>query len=303
MHQGGAMPIEDFIITVFCYVVEYFQEVSKGQKLRTRGFRPKLDDTEVITMELVGEFMGMDCDKRIWEYFRSHWLHLFPHLSSRTAFVKQAANLWAIKQKMQERIAEELNAKNDMIHMIDGFPIQVCKFARAHFRTVFKSEASYGYCASKKETYCGFKGNLLINSWGIVTGLTLTKANIDERESMRDIIGNIHGLLIGDMGFIGTELKLELADEMNINLETSLRANMKDERSKDYTKWLVSTRRLVETVIGQLVERFNIAKVRARDIWHLTARIARKTLAHTIAALINIKLGRSPLQFEGLING
>ncbi|MCK4983476.1 MAG: hypothetical protein KAS17_11165 [Victivallaceae bacterium] len=37
----------------------------------------------------------------------------------------------------------------------------------------------------------------------------------------------------------------------------------------------------METVIGQLNERFNIEKVRARDMWHLTVRIGRKLLAHT----------------------
>jgi hypothetical protein len=35
---------------------------------------------------------------------------------------------------------------------------------------------------------------------------------------------------------------------------------------------LMKARRLVETVIGQLTERFHIEKVRARDTWHLTNR-------------------------------
>ena len=65
-------------------------------------------------------------------------------------------------------------------------------------------------------------------------------------------------------------------------------------------RWITSTRRLVETVIGQLSERFNIEKVRARDCWHLSNRIARKVLAHTVGAAINKMMEYPPIQFEKL---
>lgn len=71
------------------------------------------------------------------------------------------------------------------------------------------------------------------------------------------------------------------------------RSNMKETRSKPFIKWLISTRRLVETVIGQLTERFHIGKVRARDPWHLTSRIARKILSHTKCAFINKAIGNA----------
>ncbi|MDL1974238.1 MAG: hypothetical protein LWX55_05580 [Deltaproteobacteria bacterium] len=74
------LSIEDFIIMSFCYVDDYFKELSQGQKLRGRGFDPALSDTEVITMEIVGEYLGIDTDKGIWEYFRRHWPHFFPAL-------------------------------------------------------------------------------------------------------------------------------------------------------------------------------------------------------------------------------
>jgi hypothetical protein len=61
------------------------------------------------------------------------------------------------------------------------------------------------------------------------------------------------------------------------------------------------TRRRAETVIGQLTEQFHFEKTRARDVWHLTSRIARKVLAHTLGIFMNRQVGRSDLQFEGLI--
>ena len=68
----------------------------------------------------------------------------------------------------------------------------------------------------------------------------------------------------------------------HIDLETPLRANMTDTRDPVFVKSLIKVRRLIETVIGQLPDHLHIAKVRARDLWHLTSRINRKILAHTM---------------------
>lgn len=226
---------------------------------------------------------------------------MFPDLGARSNFAKQAANLWTVKQVIQTKVADQLHATDDILHMADGFPIPVCKFTRARSSRIFKGEASYGYCASKDETYYGFKGNVVINSEGVISGITATAANIDERESLWDITGNISGLMLADKGFIGKDYQQQLARETNVNLQTPLRDNMTDTRGKDAAPWLISTRRLVETVIGQLSERFHIQKVRARDTWHFTNRVARKILSHTLAVFINKMGGNKPLQFENLV--
>lgn len=295
------MSLEDFIITVYCLVVENITCVLNGQKLRSRGCQPKLTDAEVITMELVGEFLGLDTDKGIWLYFKSHWKPWFPGLGSRSNFTRQASNLWHVKQAIQKNVAKQLNAENDSLHMADGFPLPVCKFKRAYFSRIFKCIASYGYCASKAETYYGFKGNVAINSVGVISNITFTPANIDERESLWEIVSNIKGLLFADKGLIGEDFQQQLRTESGINLQTPMRKNMQDPRGKDASPWLVSTRRLVETVIGQLSERFNIEKNWARDLWHFTNRITRKVLSHTVAIFINKMIGNQPLQFDNLV--
>jgi hypothetical protein len=86
-----------------------------------------------------------------------------------------------------------------------------------------------------------------------------------------------------------------------VNLQTALGENMQDERPKEQVRILKRTRRLVETVIGQLSERFHIEKVRARDQWHQTSRIARKLLSHTVSMFLNLLHGREALQFDGLV--
>jgi hypothetical protein len=291
---------EELIIAVFCCVDDLWKELTQGKSIRRRGFQPALDDTEVITMEIVGEYRGMDADKDIWKYFRDHWLSLFPQMPSRSTFVRQAANLWQYKQRLQQRLASQLGAFEDGVHLIDGLPIRLCCLTYAGRCRSFRGQAGYGYCAAKDEKFYGFRGHLLVSADGIITGFTLTPANGDEREALWDLLPEIQGLLIGDKGYISAWLRQEL-QRYGIDLQTALRANMCDVRPKFWIRLLQTLRRLIETVNGQLAVRFHIERIRARDIWHLTSRLNRKLLAHTLCCYLNRLTGHELLQFDALV--
>lgn len=294
------MLLEEFIISVFCGVEGLLEEVVGCRHLRGRGFAPKLSDGEVITIEIVGEFLGLNHDKAIWASFKRHFGEWFPRLGSRTTFLRQAANTWQVKQRLQQHLARTSGAVADQLHLIDGFPLPVCHFRRAHFSRLFKGQASYGYCASKAEIYYGFKGHLLTSGHGVISGFTLTPAPIDERDAVFDLIGTTTGLLLGDKGYIRPLLQEELRAQ-HLDLHTPLRSNMSDTRTPEQLQRLTAQRRLIETVIGQLQDRFQIAKSRARDLWHLTSRIARKLLAHTVAVCLNYQLNTTYLDLDALV--
>ena len=294
------MQLDNFIIMVFCCVDEILGEITR-EPLRKRGFLPKLSDEEQITIEIIGEFLNLSDDKAIWRYFKQHWKDFFPALGSRSTFVRQSANLWYVKQIILQNLSGKLGAANNFVHIVDGFPLPICRFCRANFCRLFKGEAAYGYCATKKETYYGFKGHLLIDSRGVITGFSLTPSNVDERDVVPELTDNIKGWLIGDKGYIRPLLKDELEMKF-VYLETPLRNNMLDKRPPQFVKRLNRQRRIVETVIGQLQDRFNIASSKARDLWHLTNRINRKLLAYTISIWANmVARSGSVLDFEGLV--
>ena len=81
--------MEELIINVFCLVEDEIGEITGYGRLRHGGFDPKSSDSEVVTMEIVGESIGMDTD--IHQYFRLHWRHFFPGIGVRATFVRQAA--------------------------------------------------------------------------------------------------------------------------------------------------------------------------------------------------------------------
>ena len=118
---------------------------------------------------------------------------------------------------------------------------------------------------------------------------------------MYDFADNIDGLLLGDKGYLGEELKEKLYKNHDIELETPVRKNMNDYLSKENRTLLNKIRRKIETTIGQLVERFNIQKVWARSKSSLFNRIIRKLLSHGLCTLLNKQNGRSASRLAEII--
>lgn len=292
--------IEEFIIAVYCCVDDRLKVLTEQEPIRGRGFEPGLSDAEVLTMEIVGEYQHYDSDKGIWSYFRRHWYSWFPNLPSRSSFVRQAANLWQYKQRLHQQLAAQLGAFDDEVHLIDGLPMPLCCLTYAGRCQSFQGIAAFGYCAAKDESFYGFRGHLTLSLNGVITDFTITPANGDEREALWEITRKIRGLLIGDKGYLSQALQRQLA-AVDLDLQTPLRQNMSETRPFAVIRQLQTLRRLIETVNAQLTERFHFERIRARDLWHLTSRVNRKMLAHTLCCWLNYQLGRPLLQFEGLV--
>ena len=291
------MPQDEFIIKTYLMVDALYNQLVQ-KPLRRGGFAPKLSDCELICMEIVGEFLGMDTDKKIWQYFKQHWQNWFPNLGSYPNFAKQCANLYWVKQQMHQKITANWCEQTE--YYADAFPIAVCKFARAKRHQNFRAYATFGYCASKKETYYGFKGHLLITRSGMIKAFTFTAANVDERQVLPELLEGKTGFVGADKGYLSSELKDEMK-QSHINLQTPYRSNMKDDRSPQFLKWLKNSRRMIETVIGQLTERFNMEIVHAKNLFHQSNRFIRKILSHNFCCLLNQQIQHPITQFAGLI--
>jgi hypothetical protein len=102
LHGRAIMSLEEFITVTYCFIDDTVKEKFGNLKLRKRGFEPIFSDSEVITMEVVAEFLKIDEDKGAWEYFKHHWFELFPRLCSQSNYAKHAANLWYVKYLLQK---------------------------------------------------------------------------------------------------------------------------------------------------------------------------------------------------------
>jgi hypothetical protein len=290
------MDIITFMVEVFCITDDWLQ----AKRWRQRGPQPVLHDSEVLTMEVVGEFLGYDEEEAMYDYFCRHWGHFFPQLPRvhRTTFVRQAANLWRVKEQLWQALLKRIQFDRQ-ISIVDSFPQPVCRFARAYRARLFRGEAAYGYDELAKQTFYGFRFHARICWPGVIVAAELTPANSHDLHAVDDLLDGVSGWVLGDRNYWSPTKKEALA-EQGILLEAPYKSKKREQQP--WPRWLVQKRRRIETVFSQLVGRYQAKTVWARDLWHLCSRWLRKILSHTVAVFLTQQAGLpSPLQFHRLI--
>ena len=111
----------------------------------------------------------------------------------------------------------------------------------------------------------------------------------------------MNSFLLGDKGYLSSVFSHLLRDEYGVNLWTPQRRNMTPSCDPEADRVCFRIRRRIETVIGQLAERFHCQKIRARTLLSLTSRMGRKILAHTIGVFFCKQAGVSALQFNLIV--
>lgn len=271
---------EESIIWLYLRIEAAYKAVVGGESLRKAGFKPGLSDVEVLTMEIFGEWQERRGDKEVWRYFDQHWRAWFPRLSAYKTFTKHCSNLrWT-----KEKILMHLWPPTD-VHIVDGVPLPLCQFARARHCKRMRELAAYGHCAAKKMTYWGLKGYPLMRLDGPIVAFWTQPANEDERSILDNMIGFIKGLLLGDKGFQTKEKSAELAAH-GVHLLVPSRKNMARKMPEKAENMLINTRRLIETALGQLVERFAFQNIKARCPLAFFNSIFRKILAYNFSLML-----------------
>ena len=142
---------------------------------RRASFAPALSDSESLTIELVGQYLGYTSQKQLYEHMHDRFGAWFPALRCRVAFTRQCANLWQVKAWMHHHLVERLGGDQAPYQIIDTLPVPICHRARRRQRRIFRTESvgafpppTLGYCAAKEEIYFGFKDGLRITDYGLI---------------------------------------------------------------------------------------------------------------------------------------
>ena len=289
--------LNTFIVAVFCLVDDRLKD--RGP-LRQRGPAPKLSDSEVLTIEVVGEFLGMDTDEAIFRYFKEHYAEWFPALGEvhRTTFARQAANPWKVKEDLWQELL--LLAPHDPTFAIcDSMPLPVCLFARAYRCRRFRGEAAFGKDTLLKQTFYGFRMHVRVAWPGLITRFSLAPANAHELSVLPEIVEGTSGLIVGDRNYHSPKTGEELAG-MGVELLAPYSSKKRDPAPAK-SAYLSRLRYRIDTVFSQLTARYSVKRVWARDLWHLTSRLLRKVLSHTVAFLLNHRMGNQSLRLSKLL--
>jgi len=197
------MDRDTFIITVYCLLVELYDQLNKQHSIRRGGFAPALTDEELLTMEICGAFFKLHTDTELFGYFRAHYRHFFPYLKDRSSFVRQSANLWQVKRQLWQQILRRTGQIEAVVQIIDTLPLPVCAWTRGGRRDkCFPQQADYGHCAAKKLDYYGFKLGLRVSAIGMITHCPLLSARAHDINHLPTLCEKFAGLCPADKGFI-----------------------------------------------------------------------------------------------------
>ena len=207
---------EDFILTTYVIIDELYHQFALPEVAKRRHvLDAKLSDSEIITISLCGELLGVDSEKCL-VFFREKELQtsFSPKLCSRSRFNRTRRALMQTTELLRQKMLC-FPVPVSSYCIIDSFPLAVCKFGRARYCKTFRSQgADYGKCPSKKETYFGYKVHALVTLEGYITAFEITPASTDDREGLRDLVDNCSNItILADKGYVGEKLMQEMQEQ------------------------------------------------------------------------------------------
>ena len=187
------MDITTFMIAVFCLIEDFLS----GRQLRCRGPQPTLRDSEVLPIEMAGEFLGIDMESNIFTHFCRYYADWFPGLQkiTRTTFTRQAANLWKIEQELWRMIAQNID-QDPYNSIVDSFPVPICRFARTPHCRSFGEMAAYGHDEVARQTYYGLHADVRLAWPGVIVDCALALANIHDTAGAEESLQGGYGFAL-----------------------------------------------------------------------------------------------------------
>ena len=261
------------------------------------GRNPKFSDVKVITLALAAEFLSIDSENRLFSFIKDSALFSLNGLIERSAFNRRRKSLCHYFNTVLEYLSEKISPA-EVALIVDSFPIEVCRFARAKRVRVCKENIDtapdYGYCAAQKNTYFGYKLHGLCGVSGVFKKVDLSKASIADIHYLNDIREYISQcILLGDKAQLSSEIQLDLFQTQGVQLFTPKRINQKD--SQKYPQVFRKLRKRIETLFSQLCDQFMIKRNYAKSFLGLATRIVSKIVSLTLAQFVNKFHNKKPI--------
>lgn len=133
--------------------------------------------------------------------------------------------------------------------------------------------------------FYGYKLHGICSIHGVFHSIDLTKASVHDNEILKDLNDQLSDtVLIGDKGYIGKEMQLDLFETTSIKLHTPMRNNQHDYKPFPYI--FKKVRKRLETLFSQLCDQFMVRRDYAKTFTGFRTRILSKITALTPVAVL-----------------
>ena len=184
---------EDLCTVVYVLVDELYQVHVQPHDHRP-GPRAAFTESELLTVALVAELIGLDEETAILGYLRRNHARLFPLLPERTRYNRRRRALGEALNTLRRQVLGWVLAlvppDERPLALIDRLPVPVVGFHHARGEHAWNGWATYGYNASKKQTISGFKLHLVTTGDGVIVDFALAPAHLTDGTFTEQLLGD-----------------------------------------------------------------------------------------------------------------
>jgi hypothetical protein len=258
---------------------------------------PKMSDLQIVTINLVSEYMSINSENLLFKKLKSENLTDFPSLIERSVYNRRKRKLIPFLEIVRQRLSQRFTQFEDYF-IIDSMPLAICRNARASglkiCKEAFETSPDYGFCASQNQHYFGYKLHGVCTIEGVFTAIEITKASVHDILVLQDVRTQLSDcVILGDKGYLSAEVQLDLFTTQNVKLEVPKRNNQKGAKSYPYI--FRKTRKRIETQLSQLCDQFTIRTNFAKTFEGFKTRILSKITAMTMVQFINKFINHKPV--------
>lgn len=270
-------------LKVTCSDIESFKQV------RT----PKLDNMELVAINLTAEYMSINTELQLFRCLKGTYLY---SMIERSVYNKRKRKLFDYTESIRKRLSGMFSNCADAF-VVDSKPTPICNYSRAGRSSICSTDQiqpSFGYCASQKSNYYGYKFHAVCDKNGVFHSFDLAPAHIHDVNFLKDVRYNLKNCtLIGDRGYISADYQADLFTHSNINLSVPMRKNQKD--FKPFSNEKARIRKRIETNFSQLSGQFLWDNNHAKSFRGLATRLLSKVTAFTMIQYLNVFVFNRPM--------
>ncbi|MBL0941926.1 MAG: IS982 family transposase [Alphaproteobacteria bacterium] len=287
------------IVEIFCDIDDFkdfypaYESFLLPHPHRQRKRPCRLQASEIMTIMIL---FHMSHYRTFKDFFHECILRemrsYFPNIVSYNRFIEiQGSVAHALIVYMKCKAGEKTG-----VYYVDSTPLAVCHNKRILRHKVFKDIAKRGQ--TSMGWFFGWKLHLVLNHQGEIMTFCVTPGNVDDRKPLIQLLRGLKGLAFGDKGYLCTKRAEELAQK-GISMITKVKKNMKKRVLSCFQKFCLSKRGMIETVIDQLKNLYQIHHTRHRKPDNFIINLLAGLTAYTFKPnKIIVPIGKLPEEFN-----
>lgn len=284
--------VETFLITVYVEVDEWYQRHLASQRRGHPGRPARVTDSEVLTVALAQQLLGLDSERTWVALLRHNWGYLFPHLPTAHEVNRRVRHLMGGLRALWQHWAATLGATATRYQIVDTTAVPAVAYQRAHQARLFRGQAAYGRRGARQEPYYGFKLVLCTSLTGVPLALDVVPANVHDLAASTSVLADQHDrVILADKALRSTPWRLDLWQTQRLLVLAPPQRNQRVSWPRWLRRWCSRLRQAIERTLSQLKDHLALERHRARTLWGLCTRLYAKVAAFCLGVHLTTSAG------------